>query len=236
MNMSKPRHDFDINIDFNSLSKEYKKLVEDVTKDAQIIAKDARKMAAEARKIVKSRSVKSYAASGTYDPSITKEEIKSDIWDSGIWDDKNRRITIARNITNPAETELEKIRKFRRERELEKLRIKEKEYKTGGTLVGMAKKAGGGIGIGSIIFWGWIIWAFFLDNDKKEEVKDTATTKTKSVVEEMMPVVDKVKEKTKETVTAAKKEFEKVKKEKEKTDNNDPYASDDKYGDYEEKW
>jgi hypothetical protein len=98
----------------------------------------------------------------------------------------------------------------------------------------MAKKSGG-IGIGALVFWGWIFYSFVLDDDDKKEVKDTAKTKSKSVVEEMMPVVKKAKKEVQNAIDTAKI---KLKQEKDNLEGKSDGVLDtidkDPFGDYEE--
>lgn len=108
----------------------------------------------------------------------------------------------------------------------------------------MAKSSSGGIGIGTILFWGWIIWAFVLDDDDENKEEGTAEKqKPETTIEEKIEVV---KDKANEVVEVAKQKFEEVKveleeeksKPKPEPESKDPYAygSDDKYGDYEDKF
>ena len=110
------------------------------------------------------------------------------------------------------------------------------------------------IGIGTIIFWIIIGYSIFGGDDEKEVKEDNRPSITPTIIED---VKDKVKDKVKdlkpkvnELVNSFFEEVEKTddkeflgqikvpeEKEKEKEkEPNDPYNTDDKYGDIDDKW
>jgi hypothetical protein len=170
---------------------------------------------------------------------VTMNEHKSGVWDSGLYDD----------ILDPEkpriDTEMNRIRTGYYANTTRHVTKKVKK----GVLQKMASKSGG-ISIGTILFWGWIIYAFVLDDDDDTDTPKTAEPQGKPKVEISEKInegVEKVKEGFDKIVIGAKEEFEKAKEDgtlvtvnpevKPKPVSDDPFGSgDDKYGEVDDKW
>jgi hypothetical protein len=109
------------------------------------------------------------------------------------------------------------------------------------------KLSGKGITIGGSIFWLFLLYTCFFDDEevRKDTKAKVADTKTQNdVVEKAKETYNNLKPEVQALIDKAKNEYERVivKDEKtiavvEKTDNSDPYKqNDDRYGSIEDKW
>jgi len=92
----------------------------------------------------------------------------------------------------------------------------------------MAKTAGG-ISLGGILFWGFIMYQLFWDKDEPKEVKETPKP-----IEQVKKTVEKVKNDVDKTITKAKEKLKEDQKKEPESDS--PYGSNDVYGDTKSKY
>ena len=111
----------------------------------------------------------------------------------------------------------------------------------------MSVCAEGGIGIGGLLFWGFIMFNLFSDDDDDSDTKArvTDTKQDNEVVEQVKKSYDNLKPEVTALIDKAKDELEKVTSTDQKTtvaknkqsDNSDPYKQDDdRYGSIDDKW
>jgi hypothetical protein len=102
------------------------------------------------------------------------------------------------------------------------------------------------IGIGNILFWGWLAYMFFgTGTGKEEKAVKTVVDDKPSIIDQVKEHVDNLKPEVDNLISKAKKELEEDRKEakrkveeviKEKDNDNGIYGNNDKYGSLEDKW
>jgi gas vesicle protein len=193
--------------------------VERIKADARRIKADAERMTRDAKKIAESAR---RAATKVMGPSHTHTV-------SGSFDWQN--LTKPTNPSHPRFTSSKKT--FFKNRKKKKRRFK------------LSSKSGG-IGIGTIIFWGMLLFWFCGDDkaDKTAEVVDTSTDN--EIINKVKEAYNNIKPEAEALINKAKSEFNKtVSKEKsiktprppKASDDNNRFAQeDDRFGSIEDKW